>query len=177
MLTYSVFHKKDRERVIEVINSVAAENSFLQTGCYTPTLTWENLLEGGIDEKKGYLLILICNGEKLVGFGRLTPDDLGGRYTGNVGVVLLPEYRYKNIGTKLLEFIVNIAPEFGYENLTADILFDNVVSLRLFQGRGFTRYSSRNLYLKHRDAFVEEIRLQFFLSEHQGNNNVELSND
>jgi RimJ/RimL family protein N-acetyltransferase len=165
MLIYSACLKKDRSQVIEIINRVAAEGRFLQTECYTPTPVWENLLENGADEGKGYLLVVIKDREKLVGFGRLSPDDLGGRCTGNIGIVLLPGYRYKGIGTSLLEFIVNIAPQFGYENLTAYILFDNLVSLRLFSGRGFTRFSSRNLYLKHRNAVVEEIRMQLFLHE------------
>jgi GNAT superfamily N-acetyltransferase len=177
MITYSAFLEKDRGRVVEVINSVAAEGRFLQTGCYTPTLAWEKLLEGGADGGKGYLLIVICDGERLVGFGRLLPDDLEGRSTGNVGIVLLPDYRHKRIGTGLLEFIVNIAPHCGYQNLTADILFDNSASLRLFSSRGFTRYSKRNLYLRHRNIIVEEIRMQLFLHQCQGKNNVELSDD
>jgi L-amino acid N-acyltransferase YncA len=165
MVTYGVCLKKDRRQVIEVINRVAAEGRFLQTECYIPTPAWENLLENGADEGKGCLLVVIKDREKLIGFGRLSPDDLGGRYTGNVGIVLLQDYRHKGIGTRLLEFIVNIAPQFGYENLTADILMDNLVSLRLFSGRGFIRFSSKNLYLKHRNAVVEEIRMQLFLHE------------
>ena len=177
MLTYSVLLEKDRERVIEVINSVAVEGSFLQTACYTPTLVWKSLLESGADIEKGLLLIVVCDGERLIGFGRLSPDDLGGRSTGNVGIVLLQDYRYKRTGTTLLDFIVNIAPKFGYENLTADILFDNLISLRLFLGCGFTRYSSRDLYLEHRSAVVKEVKVKLFLHEHQGKKNVELSND
>jgi GNAT superfamily N-acetyltransferase len=178
MFTYSIFLRKDRERVIQVINSVAAEGRFLQTECYTPTLAWENLLEGAVDGKReGYLLVVVCDREEMIGFGRLSPDDLGGRCTGNVGIVLLPGYRYKKIGTQLLEFIVNIAPQFSYENLTADILFDNLVSLRLFLGRGFTRYSSKKIFLKHRNAVVEEIRVQYSLHKFQGKNDVDLSDN
>ena len=176
MITYNAFLNKDRERVIEVINSVAAENRFLQTECYIPTPAWESLLENGTDRKNGKLLFVVCDREKLVGFGRLSPDDLGGRSSGNVGIVLLPDYRYKKIGSKLLKFIVNIAPRLGYKNLTADILADNFVSLRLFLGHGFTRCSSRDLYLKHRNAVVEEVRVQLFLHERRGKN-VELSNN
>lgn len=177
MFTYSVFHKHDREQVIEVINRVAAENRFLQTGCYVSSLTWENLLACGADQENGYLLLTVYDSKELAGFVRLSPDDLGGRYTGNVGIVLLPKHRYKRIGTKLLDFIVNIAPVFGYKSLVADILFDNFVSLRLFTGRGFTQCSSRNLYLRHRNAVVEEVKMKFFLRDCQGKHNVELPND
>lgn len=165
MISYYVFLKQDRKRIVEIINSVGAEGRFLQTGGYVPTTAWESLLEKGMDRGRGQFLAAARHGEKIVGFGRLFPDDPTGRPTGNVGIVLLPDYRYQRLGTRLLELLIEVAPEFGFTNLTADILLDNSVSLRLFRGNRFKEYSRKILYLEHRNAFVDEVRLQLLLTE------------
>lgn len=147
--------------MIEIINRVAGRERSLQTEKYVPTPVWEQLLEVGLERKSGSMLLVVCDEEDLVGFGRLSSEEQGERCTGNVGIVLLPEYRSQGIGTKILKFIVGISPRFNYAHLTANILFDNEISLRLFRGQGFRKNSSCPIFAANRNEFVEEIKMQF----------------
>ncbi len=177
MFTYHLFLVGESELVVDIINRVAAEGKFLQTGSYVPTGDWESVLGKGIDKQSGRLLIVVKAYDVMVGFGRLFPAGQRERNMGNVGIVLLPQYRYKGVGTRLLGLIVDVAPAYGYGFLTADILADNFISLRLFQSRGFMEYSRRRLNLPHRSAVVDEVRMQLLLPKGVRETNVQLSNN
>ncbi|MCB9144213.1 MAG: GNAT family N-acetyltransferase [Anaerolineales bacterium] len=161
MITYRFYKKKDREALIDIINQVAGRERSLQTEKYVPTPAWEKLLEVGVEKKSGNMLLVVCDEGKLAGFGRLSSEDQGNRAAGNVGIVLLPGYRSQGIGTKILKFIIGISTKFNYAHLTANILFDNEISLRLFRGQGFRKSSSRPIFAANRNEFVEEIKMQF----------------
>ncbi len=130
------------------------------------------MLGKGVDRQCGRLLIVVKARNLIAGFGRLFPAEQWKRNVGNVGIVLLPRYRYKGVGTRLLGLIVDVAPAYGYGFLTADILADNFISLRLFQSRGFMEYSRRRLNLPHRPAVVEEVRMQLLLPKGVRETNV-----
>lgn len=168
MFSYHPFLPEQREQVINVINRVAAEGKYLQTGRYVPTVDWEKALDGCADKQCGRKILIVLAHGSVGGFCRLfsTEED---RKIGNIGVVLLPEYRNKRAGTKLLYRMIGIASDYGYVRLTADILADNFISLRLFQRQGFVEQSRRIIFLPHRNKFVEEVNVQFFLTkEYEG---------
>lgn len=165
---YHLFLPHQREQVIHIIERVAAEGKFLQTGSYVPTADWENALNGGTNRQCGCEILIVSICDQPVGFCRLFPMK-NDRKVGSLGVVLLPEYRNKRAGTLLLQRMMNLASDYGYERLSADILADNLVSLRLFQRQGFIEQSRRVIFLPHRSMFVEEIRVEVHLTEkHEG---------
>ncbi|MEK6752601.1 MAG: hypothetical protein AABZ00_10080 [Chloroflexota bacterium] len=98
MFTYHLFLPRDREQVTDLINHVAAEGGFLQTGRFAPTPDWEKVLDEGADRRSGRLLLVARRRNSLAGFCRLFPEDKNERVVGNVGIVLLPEYRQKTRG-------------------------------------------------------------------------------
>ena len=154
-----VKNQTDRDSVIQIINSVASERCYLQTDRYQPSPYWEALLNKGSHARSGLLLNVVKYNNNVVGFGRLFPDDRWGRTTGNIGIVLLPPYRSKGIGTKLLNLLVVISPYFGFQWLTADILGTNLHSLQLFQNIGFVKSYKHLIELPHLRGPVEEIVL------------------
>lgn len=176
MITYQLFHIRERERVVDIINQVAGEGKFLQTEGYVATTDWENILRKGVDLQRGRLLVVVKEDDLIVGFGRLFPISKYRRTIGNIGLVLLPNFRYKGVGKKLLKLIVDASTIYGYELLTADILADNFISLRLFQSCGFTEYSRRSLNLQQRVEAVEEVRVRLLLPKGVRETNVQLSN-
>ncbi|MDD2922849.1 MAG: GNAT family N-acetyltransferase [Anaerolineales bacterium] len=175
MFTYHNFLESEREQIVDIINCVAAERKFLQTERYIPTAAWESVLAG--ERRGGQVLIVVKTQSAVAGFGRLFSGGQDERRAGNVGIVLLPEFRFQGAGTRLLDLMIAFADDYGYEILTADILADNFISLRLFRSHGFAEYSRRLLRLAHRSAAVEEIRMQLLLNERRGKNNVQLSNN
>lgn len=176
MITYQLFHVGEREQIIDIINQVAGEGKFLQTECYVATADWESVLRNGVDVQIGRLLVVVKDAGLIVGFGRLFPALKDGGMAGNIGLVLLPDFRCKGVGKKLLDLIVDTSPIYGYKLLTADILADNFISLHLFQGRGFMEYSRRRLNLPHHSEVVDEVRMQLLLPKGVRETNVQLSN-
>lgn len=177
MFTYHLFLVGEHKQIIDIINRVTAEGKFLQTENYVPTFDWESVLERGVNRQSGRLIIVVRVQSSIIGFCRLFPAEGYDRKVGSVGIVLLPEHRHKRVGTRLLKLVVAMASDYGYGTLTADILADNFISLRLFQRQGFTEHSRRKLCLTHWDAVVEEIRMQLFLPKGVKETNVQLSND
>lgn len=177
MITYQLFQVGEHEQVIDIIDQVAVEGKFLQTGSYVPTTDWECVFGHGVDRQGGRLLIVVKAQDTAVGFCRLFPAEQRARTVGNVGIVLLPRYRHIGVGTQLLTIIIGAASYYGYGFLTADILADNFISLRLFQACGFTEYSRRRLNLSHRSAAVEEVRMQLLVPKGVRETNAHLSNN
>ena len=149
----------DREKVIQVINSVSGERCSLQTDRYKPTIGWEKLLNGGINATGGYLLLVVEVGVQIVGFARLihVANNDNSCIMGNVGIVLMPDYRSKRIGTVLLKELLEFSQKLGYQVLTADILATNTRSLRLFRRFGFVVQDEHAIYLPFLNAEMKEI--------------------
>ena len=87
----------------------------------------------GQDVANGQLLLVVTDEERIVGFGRLTTDQVidPSRTTGNIGLALLPAYRYRGIGRTILGRLIAQAPQLGFSRLNAAILAHNTASLRL----------------------------------------------
>ncbi|MDP1544834.1 MAG: GNAT family N-acetyltransferase [Anaerolineales bacterium] len=170
MITYRCYREHERDQVIRVIDQVAAERVFLQTERYEPSPDWELLLAKGSNIRSGYLLIVVKKEDEIVGFGRLFPAGQHKREVGIIGIVLLPKYRHQGIGAKILDLILAVSPDFGYQTLMADILAHNFISLHLFQKQGFVEHSRRSLPAPFPGGVVEEIQVRFLLTErHSGN--------
>ena len=52
----------------------------------------------------------------------------------------MPGARSKGLGVRLVNFMLESAPEFGVENIVALIFSSNAASLNLFAKFGFTRW-------------------------------------
>jgi RimJ/RimL family protein N-acetyltransferase len=154
--------KADREQVVSIINEVAAERKYLQTDQYRPTETWERLLDQGFNVNERLALFVVKYEEKIIGFGRLYPDEAQPLY-GNVGIVLLGAYRSIGIGTKLLKFLIDWALSLGYIKMTADVLATNVRSVRLFRHFQFTERDVHDFYPVFSPEKIQEIRFELDL--------------
>lgn len=64
----------------------------------------------------------------------------GYRITAEISVYVAPEARSKGLGGRLVNFMLESAPEFGIKNVVALIFSSNVASLNLFEKFGFARW-------------------------------------
>lgn len=152
-----VAQSEEREDVIRVIDVVASEKIYLQTAAYQSTPNWEALLNQGINHCNGLALFVVKYKEKIIGFGRLYPDETFGCSVGNIGIVLLKPFRSKGIGTELLGFLIVSAPDFGFSSLSANVLEDNVYSRRLFSRYGFLVCDEQQIFLPHLQHEKQEL--------------------
>ncbi len=63
----------------------------------------------------------------------------GYRITAEISVYVVPGARSKGLGVRLVNFMLESAPEFGVENIVALIFSSNAASLNLFAKFGFAR--------------------------------------
>ncbi len=166
-LVIRVARPGDRDQVIAVINAVAGERRYLQTDRYVPTPAWEQLLGESANPKRGLLLTVVESDKRIVGFARLTREgeQPPQRSVGSIGMALLPSFRYQGIGTRMLGQIIASAPEFQFCTLTADILADNLVSLRLFNKYKFVPEVVQEIYLPFRKTRVAQITVESSVQE------------
>ncbi|MFC2428936.1 MAG: GNAT family N-acetyltransferase [Campylobacter sp.] len=79
---------------------------------------------------------------KILAWGSLSdyhPRE-GYHITAEISVYAAPEARGKGLGWRLVNFMLERAPEFGIKNVVALIFSSNVASLNLFAKFGFTRW-------------------------------------
>ena len=62
------------------------------------------------------------------------------RITAEISVYVAPGARGKGLGGRLVNFMLERAPEFGIKNIVALIFSSNAASLNLFAKFGFTRW-------------------------------------
>jgi ribosomal protein S18 acetylase RimI-like enzyme len=149
----------DRSDVVRVIDRVTAERRYLQTDCFEPDKRWEILLGSPFNLQAGYLLRILEDQGKVGGFCRLFPDEIvcPRGSIGNIGIVLLPEYRSRGLGTRLLSSLLDIAAQAGYVELRAEILASNLPSIGLFHKFGFHRLFTRKVGLSYLPYPVNEV--------------------
>ena len=64
----------------------------------------------------------------------------GYRITAEISVYVAADARGKGLGGRLVNFMLERAPEFGIKNIVALIFSSNAASLNLFEKFGFTRW-------------------------------------
>lgn len=161
-IVFVLARKVDRQQVISIIDDVAAERIYLQTDQYRPTETWERLLDQGFNVNERLALFVVKYREKIIGFGRLCPDEAQPLY-GNVGIVLLGAFRSIGIGTALLKFLIDWALSLGYIKLTANVLATNVRSRRLFRHFQFKECDVHDFYPIFAPEKIQEIKFELDL--------------
>lgn len=97
--------------------------------------------ERQFDKKGANLGITNLKGE-ILAWGSLSdyhPRE-GYRITAEISVYVAPGARGKGLGGRLVNFMLERAPEFGVKNIVALIFSSNAASLNLFAKFGFTRW-------------------------------------
>lgn len=91
--------------------------------------------------------------------GRFSPreayDD-----TGSIGIYLHPDFCGRGIGRRAVQFIEQYAKEQGFHALVATICGENLQSIRLFEGSGYTRCAHYKEFGKKFGRMLDVIALQ-----------------
>lgn len=75
-------------------------------------------------------------------------------------IFVLKEYRNKKIGTKLMEYLVNIAKENNLINITLEVRESNIVAIHLYEKIGFAKVAIRKYYYGDEDAILMEKKVK-----------------
>lgn len=97
-----------------------------------------NLLKGMYNylNKNGYLYYIKYKG-RLCG-------DVSLQYNGDIAIVICKEYQNKHIGRRVIEKIIELAKNLGFNELHANIYEFNKQSQRMFESVGFVKVDNEN---------------------------------
>ena len=76
-----------------------------------------------------------------------------------VDILVYEKYRNKKIGSKLLEFITNLARKEMCYNITLEVKADNEIAINLYKKYGFKKIATRTLYYEDQDGLLMELIL------------------
>lgn len=153
----------DADRVVSVINAVAAEYCWLSTEQYRPNPPWERVLHQS-HEHQDHLLLVPEARTKILGWCRIFPYSFPkSRHVADLGIGIAKEFRNKGIGTALVLRGLEWAVEHGYEKVTLDTFSSNTPAIRLFQKMGFQITGVRYSQAKISGQLVDQILMEKFL--------------
>ncbi len=79
--------------------------------------------------------LVALDGKKVVGWSDLRPHDDGlARHVGVLGMGLLPDYRGRGIGRRLLDELLERSP---FERVELSVFADNTAAISLYEKAGF----------------------------------------
>jgi len=136
----------DRPGLIEAIDLVCRESPYMTTCRFKPTPSWEHALDSPLCSC--HLLLVAVDGRCLVGWCRLFPDTSGQSSNPvDLGIGLLPDYRGRGIGTRMVRWAQAWAMGHLIAQVTLTVHRDNIRALRFFQRNGFRVTTSDGLAL------------------------------
>lgn len=97
----------------------------------------------GLNSSETYFLVAE-DGEKLVGYIAAAPqhfDDRNSKYIEIENLGIIPEYRSKGIGKKLIEECFTWAKKKGYQKAYLKCYFKNTNALTFYKNNGFSEIS------------------------------------
>lgn len=71
-------------------------------------------------------------------------------------ILVYKEFRNKKIGTKLMEYIIQIAKNNNLKNITLEVRKSNNIAISLYQKMGFKEIAIRKYYYGDEDAILME---------------------
>ena len=84
-------------------------------------------------QKDHYFVMLLHN--KIIGYSMLR---LFGYTIPSLGCCISPDHKGKGYGTKLVQWTVHKAKEFGYPQVILKVYKENIVAVHMYQKSGFT---------------------------------------
>ena len=138
--------------MIEKSTNIRKDAQFIaeiERSCFSTPWTVEQI----ISSEDTTAFFLAKDGEKVIGYGGMyTVLDEG--YVTNIGV--LPEYRRKGIGSKIVKELINFSIEKSLSFITLEVRVSNVAAIELYKTFEFNEVGRRKNFYRNptEDAFI-----------------------
>jgi len=137
-LTIRPFSPADQQAVSSLILEGLGEHFDTINPALNPDL--DNIFASYVNP--GFLFVVCETDRKLVGTGALIPEMAG---TGRiVRVSVANSHRRQGIGRLITDYLINVAPEHGYNQLVVETNEDWFDAIRLYQQCGFIECDRRD---------------------------------
>lgn len=146
----------DADALIQYLKITAAETPYLIREPEEVTLTPEQEAAFIADvnaSERNLMLIALADGRhigncSLMGIGNYSRY----RHRCDVAIALYKEYCGRGIGKIMLETILAVAKETGYEQAELEVIADNAAAIAMYENAGFKIYGTFPDNMKYRDG-------------------------
>jgi RimJ/RimL family protein N-acetyltransferase len=149
----------DVEAWRDAVGMVRAERKYIFPGPPLPIEAAKDFVLRNIE--RGYpQLILEYNG-MLVGWCDITPTRINEatNHVGLLGMGLLPEYRGKGFGERLLRDTLAAAETFGFTRIELGVFATNSRAIALYRKVGFVQEGTKRKFLLIDGIYIDEIQM------------------
>ena len=146
----------DAEALIEYMKGTSGETRFLLNEPETVTITMDQeieLLKGRIAAERELMLIAEVDGE-IAGCSALMEIDSRPRFVHRCGlaIALYKKYWGRGIGRAMMETLLNVAKDQGYEQAELEVMEGNERAKALYESLGFVQYGILPNNMKYKDG-------------------------
>lgn len=146
----------DADALIQYLKVISGETPYLIREPEEITLTHEqevDFINNSIASKRSTILIATIDGKHI---GNCSLQSLGNfkRYAHrcDIAIALYQEYCGCGIGKQMLETVLNIAKELGYEQAELEVISSNNSAIALYEKLGFQKYGTFPKNMKYADG-------------------------
>ena len=142
--------------------ALCEEDTFVKLSGSPPTreseMKWFNdALENVKNNQAIHICVFVEN--RFAGNAEVRIGKMRLRYTGNVGISLLPNHRDGGIGTEILQTLISESRKIGLRVLTLTCLENNPRALHVYEKTGFKRVGVIPNSVEFKGTFVGEVVL------------------
>lgn len=148
--------EKDAEFLLDFLKITAAETPFLLREPDEITLSIEqeqDFIKAKKDSENEILLIAEIEGKHI---GNCSLMSVGGfrryRHRCEIAIALYQEYCGLGIGKAMLEMLLDIAKQVGYEQAEFEVIANNKSAIALYEKLGFQKYGTFPNNMKYADG-------------------------
>ncbi len=161
-LLATTLSESDLESFRDCLDTVARERKWLAL-FEAPSL---ERMRGFVGESiaGGFPQVVAKDAGRVVGWCDIVPgwhDAL--RHCGSLGMGLLPEYRGKGLGQRLLEACLARAKEVGLTRIELETRADNEPALRLYERMGFEHEGRKRRGMKVNGLYIDTVAMAVLL--------------
>lgn len=147
---------EDAASLIAYLKKTAGETPYLIRNPEEVSVTMEseiNFIKSKEEAKDELMLLAFCNGKHV---GNCSLMSMGNyqRYAHrcSVAIALYQEYCGRGIGTVMLETVLQVAKELGYEQAELEVAASNKNAIALYEKMGFQVYGTFPNNMKYQDG-------------------------
>ena len=146
------------------VSVVAQERRYIGI-VHTPTIEETSEYVDAIASVGGHIALAVDHGQ-VIGWCSTTPQtEEGFTHVTHIGMGLLPDYRGRGIGRRLLNDALDWSWDSGYERVELSVFTDNEAAIHLYRNAGFVEEGIRHRARKLDGLYNDIMQMGIFRPE------------
>lgn len=150
---------EDAEDFGQVVGFVRGERQYILPGPPAPIERTRAFVRDNVEH--GFPVFVLVDGGQLVGWCDILPahSNEAIRHVGVLGMGLMPAYRGRGLGERLLRAALDAAGDFGFTRVQLGVFAGNARAVALYRKVGFVEEGVRRGYLLIDGVLIDEIMM------------------